>query len=625
MDLTALASAAFLGGLLTGLAGWRAVARAQARGAEAVAGSQAVSAELEAVRRAEERHSLAVQAAGAGLFDWDLASGRVVYSPYWKAMLGLAEGDVGERIDDWFQRVHPDDFDWLAAGLAGYGEDALELEYRMRTGADEWRWMQCRARLVRGPSAQVARIVGWQFDIHQRKSAEVQLLHDAFHDMLTGLPNRGVFIDRLRKVLAHVQREPSRGFAVFLVDLDRFKAINDSVGRSAGDSMLVELAGRLKPLLQPTETLTRLGGQFAILVDEVLDEGDVTSVVRRVHQAFGRPCRMGDQDVFITATLGIALGAPGYADPEEVLRDAAIALARAKARGVGGHEVFDQAQNDRVADFLRLESQLRRALEAGAELELFYQPVVRLQDGRLAGFEALMRWRHPERGLVSPVEFIPLAEETGLIVPLGRFALEQACRQLAAWQREGLAAPDQFVSVNVSGRQLVAPGFMQSVREVLKSTGADPTRIKLEITESVIMDEPQRVNDLLHQLRQMNLRLAIDDFGTGYSSLSYLHAFPLDTLKIDRSFVIAMTGATETREIVRIIAELAHSLKLDVIAEGIETPDDLRALRALGCEYGQGYLFGRPAPAAAAGALLAQAADPAAAPWAELDPLRAAG
>lgn len=458
---------------------------------------------------------------------------------------------------------------------------------------------------LRGPEGDLRGRVVTATDVTERKSLEEQLLHDAFHDSLTGLPNRALFMDRLGQSLRHAQRRRERLFAVLFLDLDRFKLVNDSLGHGAGDRLLVEIARRLEACIRPGDTAARLGGdEFTVLLEDVRDGADAAQVAERIQREIRRPVTLGGHEVFTSASIGIALSATGYDRPEDLLRDADIAMYRAKAKGGSRHEAFDPTMHARAVALLKMETDLRRAIDRG-EFTVHYQPIVSLRDGRIAGFEALVRWNHPHRGLVLPMEFIRMAEETGLVVDIDRWVLREACRQLHEWHRRYPDARPLSVSVNLSGRHFAQPDLAEHLRRTLRATGLQGDCLGLEITESVLLDTTEASNEALHELRRDGTRLYLDDFGTGYSSLSYLHRFPIDALKIDRSFVTSLRPGGQGQEIVRTIMSLAQNLDIHVVAEGVETPEQLAALKALRCEYAQGYAFSPPLPGGEAEALLA--------------------
>lgn len=431
-------------------------------------------------------------------------------------------------------------------------------------------------------------------DITDRKQAEERLLHDAFHDALTGLPNRALFIDHLKLTIAQSKRNKSRQFAVLFLDLDRFKVVNDSLGHIIGDQLLVGIARRLELCLREGDTVARVGGdEFTILLDDLVEENEAEFIAERIQQEVGTPFFLGGREVFTTVSIGIAPSARGYDQPDEMLRDADTAMYRAKSLGKARHEVFDEAMHALAVNLLQMETDLRRAQERN-EFIVEYQPIVSLTDFRVSGFEALVRWQHPERGLISPIDFIPVAEEGGQILQIGQWVLRQACLDMRGWQERFPADPPLFVTVNLSAKQFAQPDLIEQVKESLDTSNLDPNCLKLEITESVVMDDIEKGTAMLFQLRALGVRLSIDDFGTGYSSLSYLHRFPIDTLKIDRSFVTRIVNDKENIEIVRTILMLAENLGMDVVAEGVETQEQMALLRQLSCQSGQGYFFSRP-------------------------------
>ncbi|HEY9750136.1 MAG TPA: EAL domain-containing protein [Allocoleopsis sp.] len=506
----------------------------------------------------------------------------------------------------WLEVVHPDDLKRVwAATQALHKKKKIELEYRILHPDGSVRWLYERRWVIRDARGQVVRIDGIATDITERKWMEAQLVHDAYHDALTGLPNRSLFIDRLKQAIARTRRRSHHAFAVLFLDLDRFKVINDSLGHLVGDQLLVAIAERLAKCLDPAHTIARLGGdEFTILLDPMEAANDATTVAEQIHQALQQPFNLNGHEVFTTASIGVAFSGTGYVQPEEVLRDADAALYHAKEQGKARFAVFDTTMHHQAMSLLQLEMALRWAIER-QELRVFYQPIVSLTTGRIVGFEALVRWIHPERGLVSPAEFIPVAEETGLIVAIGQGVLIESCQQLRQWQTQFPTASALTISVNLSSRQFSQPDLVEQVAQVLQETGLSPQSLKLEITESGIMNNAESAA-LLRQLQTLKVQLCIDDFGTGYSSLSRLRQFPIHTLKIDRSFVGTMRESVEDAEVVQAIITLAHNLGMDVVAEGIETPEQLAHLRRLHCEQGQGYLFSKPLNSQAAEALLAE-------------------
>ncbi|QIN80401.1 EAL domain-containing protein [Rubrobacter marinus] len=467
-------------------------------------------------------------------------------------------------------------------------------------------------RLLRpqGPRGLPLHRQGFMLDVTERKGLEEQLEHEAFHDTLTGLPNRALFMDRLAHALTGTERG-GESLAVLFLDLDNFKVVNDSLGHEEGDELLVEIARRLRGSLRPGDTAARLGGdEFCVLLEDIAGEEEAVRVVGRLEEAFSAPIRMAGQEVHVSASVGIAIGSGATyrqgKDAEALLRDADLAMYEAKARGRNKHVVYDPSMNARARARLRRENDLRRAIER-EELAVYYQPKVDLRTGSISGFEALVRWESPERGIVPPDEFIALAEETALIFPVGRWVLEEACRQAKEWREEyGAVGDDLSVAVNVSARQLQQEqgGIVEEVERVLALTGLEAGCLHLEITESVLMEDvPQNISTLA-RLKALGVHVEIDDFGTGYSSLAYLKRFPVDGLKMDKSFVEKLDSDEESAAIVEAMIMLARALDLEVIAEGVETPAQLARLRSLGCDVAQGYHFGRPVEAMAATGIL---------------------
>lgn len=495
-----------------------------------------------------------------------------------------------------------------AAAIADGIRDVVELrsneysrEYPYHTD-EEKRWFS--VRVTRFGDSSPIRVVVAHEDITQRKAAEEQLLHEAYHDALTGLPNRTLFTDRLKQALARSKRCESSLFAVLFLDLDGFKIINDSLGHMVGDQLLMTIGRRLSAGLRDGDTIARFGGdEFAVLVNDIKDNTDALRLADRIQKDLAIPFHLGGHEVFTSASIGIALSASGYDQPIELLRDADTAMYRAKTLGKAHHVVFDKAMHTSVVARLRLETDLRRAVER-QEFRLEYQPIVALDSGRLTGFEALVRWNHPDRGPVSPVEFIPAAEETGLIIPLDLWVLREACRQMSLWKSRFAPDAPWTMSVNLSSHHFSQPDLLEHIDQVLQDAELDARSLRLEITESVIMGHAESATALLRQLKERGVGLSMDDFGTGYSSLSYLHKFSFDILKIDRSFVSRIGPQGEHSEIVATIVALAHNLGMRVVAEGVETAEQREQLRALSCQYGQGYFFSRPISAAAAEKLL---------------------
>lgn len=484
--------------------------------------------------------------------------------------------------------------------------EAVRAEIILYRKNETYFWVDVNMVPIRNEQGQVTHFVSVMREVTERKLVEEQLRRNAFHDPLTGLPNRLLFMERLTQTIERVKRDRDYHFAVLFLDLDRFKVINDSLGHMVGDQLLVSIARRLEACLSHEDTVARLGGdEFTILLENIRHDEDATKVAERVQQALSAPFNLSGHEVFTSASIGITLSSTSFDRPEDLLRGADIAMYRAKAQGKACHEVFDTDMHTRVVALMQLENDLRRAVER-QEFELYYQPIVSLSSGRIAGFEALVRWAHPEQGMISPVKFIPIAEETGIIIPLGQWVLREACRQLKEWQDERVYEPPLTVSVNLSSRQFSQQSLIGQIQQVLTDTGMKANCLKLEITESAIMENTESAMDMLLQLKAMGIQLSVDDFGTGYSSLGYLYRFPMDLLKIDQSFVSRVDTDGEKLELVRTITTLAWNLGMDVVAEGVETTKQLAQLKALKCEYGQGYLFSKPLNKAEATQLLQQ-------------------
>jgi diguanylate cyclase (GGDEF)-like protein/PAS domain S-box-containing protein len=561
------------------------------------------------LRRSEERYALAASAANDGIWDWDLDEGTVYFSPRWKALLGCAEDFDGDRPAAWFDLVHPEDVELLRLEIDNHlagRTPHFQNEHRMQHAGGEWRWVVARGAATRDAAGKPTRMAGSMSDITARHEAEQQLTHRALHDALTGLPNRTLFMDRLSQRLARAKRAPDRQCAVLFVDIDGFKMVNDARSHAVGDRLLEALAQRLSDAVRGGDTVARLGGdEFTVLLDEVDSPAEARRTAQRLQDQIAAGFEVSNHDLDLTASIGIAPGDPALT-AAEIVRNADIAMYAAKQRGRGCCELFDASMRRKILSRVSLESDLRRAVH-DAELQTFFQPIVDLDDARITGFEALARWP-AGRPPVPPADFIPIAEEAGLIRPLGLLVLSTACRALARWRKEGLVDPDVTVSVNVSSRQLVEGSLVEDLRAVLDDAKLPAQNLVLELTESTLIDSPERMRSLLQQILEVGVGIQLDDFGTGYSSLTLLHHFPGDTLKIDRSFVTTVDKRDESNAIIRSISGLAHQLGLSVIAEGIEDERQVDRLREVGCEFGQGFYFARPMPPPHVEALLATSA-----------------
>ena len=553
-----------------------------------------------------ERRALALTGAGDMIWDWDVSADKVFTSPETEAALGLKHGALEGPAAKWLDILHQADRDRFRATLDSVLEQRrgrVVQDFRMRTADGHYLWFALRARPVVGSDGEVVRLVGTISDVTEFKTAEERLLHDAVHDNLTGLPNRELFLDRLKAVLGLAKLDAALRPTVLVIDLDRFKQVNDSVGMAVGDSILLTLARRLGRLIKPQDTLARLAGdQFGMILLSERDSARITAFAETIRKTLRAPITFRDREIFLTTSIGMALGGDGPEHAEDVLKDAELAMFHAKRTGGDRIDVFKDAMRARKSDRLSVESDLRRALERD-EIAILYQPIVRLEDRAVAGFEALARWNHPRLGRLSPAEFIHIAEETGLIVELGLFILDRTARQLSTWQRTARHRDPLFASVNVSSRQLLRHDLIQDLRTVLARAPLTRGSLKLELTESTVMENPEQAAQILQRIRDLGAGLALDDFGTGYSSLAYLQRLPFDTIKIDQSFV--RMSAKGTRPVIlRSMIALAHDLGMDVVAEGAETDSDAVELFQLGCEYAQGFAFGEPLSAERARALL---------------------
>jgi diguanylate cyclase (GGDEF)-like protein/PAS domain S-box-containing protein len=578
--------------------------------------NDALEARVVELHQTQERYALAVRGANDGIWDWDLINDRLHFSERWKAILGHADGEIGASPAEWITRVHPDDVARVQAALdahlsarTGHFED----EHRIRHRDGTYRWVVSRGVAIRSAGGRATRMAGSMSDITDRKRAEHRLRHDALHDALTGLPNRTLFLDRLTRSLMRSERNRAHRCAVLFLDLDRFKLVNDSFSHASGDELLVTLAGRLSASVRPADTVARLSGdEFTILLDEIDGADEAAAVARRALAAIEHPVRIDDRELFVTASIGIALSEPGV-DAATLLRNADIAMYDAKRHGKARWALFNAGMHRRVLSQLHVETELRSALDEG-RLRVFYQPIVDLQGGEIVGVEALARWPAGQPA-IGPDVFVPVAEETGLIRPLGSFVLKEACRRLSEWRDRGTAGHGVTVSVNISRWQLTEPGLVVDVDNALTAAGLPADALRLEITESTMVTEPDRLRAALEELEQLGVRTHIDDFGTGHSSLAVLQHFPGDTLKIDRSFIATLNEDEGSEAIVRATIALAKNLGLRTTAEGVETQAQRDKLAALGCDFAQGYLFSMPLDGADAEPLLRS--------WSAVRPVRA--
>lgn len=555
----------------------------------------------EALRESKECYELAARAANDGLWDWNLKTGSMYFSPRWQSMLGFEDEEIIATPLTWFSLVHAEDRRQLEAKINAHldgNTPHFECEYRIQHRDGSFRWMLSRGMALLDLAGKAYRMAGSQSDITAKKIAEAQLTHEAFHDTLTDLPNRALFQNRLLQTIQVVQARKEHLFAVLFLDLDRFKTINDSLGHLAGDQLLIAVSKRLLGMVRPSDTVARLGGdEFAILLPEIHSSQEAIHIAERIQNELPHPFNISGQEVFSTASVGIALSTSGHQRPEQFLRDADLAMYHAKASGKARYEIYDAEMHEKTVGHMRLETDLRKAIERN-EFELYYQPILDLAENRITGFEGLIRWHHPSRGLLLPGEFIAMAEETGMITAIGKWALQEGGRQLNLWQSQFREESPLTLNLNFSSKEFTSL-LLKQITRIKQEIELAPDSLRLEITESTIMGNPEATAALLTQLKAAGVGLHIDDFGTGYSSLSYLHQFPIDALKIDRSFVSKMLADRDHLEIIKTIISLAHSLNMQVIAEGVETVEELNTLRALGCEYVQGYYISRPIGATA--------------------------
>ncbi len=561
--------------------------------------------------RGEDHYSLAARATNDGYWDWDLKTGRIHYSTRWKSMLGFHEAEIDCDPDAWLGRVHPEDTALLRSILQDHLSGRVphfEAEYRILHKDGHYRWMLSRGLAARDDGGVAVRMAGAQTDITQRKQSEERLIFRAFHDELTGLANRTLLTERLRDALERLRAGENNPFAVLFLDLDRFKNINDSLGHLVGDELLKSVANRLRSETQSEQMVARLGGdEFAILLENVKSPIDALRVSNTIRKKFRGAFKLDGREIFITPSIGVAWGRKTYEKPEDLLRDADIAMYQAKKQGRNCCEVFAKKMHSRAVDLLQLENDLHRAIQ-NDELLMHYQPIVCLKTNEVIGLEALIRWDHPEQGLLFPKDFLGVAEESGLIVPLSWWALEEAARKTKAWVEEFGFEGAFSVSVNLAGRQVLQLDLVQKVTEILAQQKLDAKFIHLEITEGVLMQHADSSVGRLAELQKRGLQLHLDDFGTGYSSLSYLDRFPFDALKIDRSFISKLDAKGENWKIVRAMVDLAHNLGMQVIVEGLETLQQIELMKTLRCEFGQGYYFSPPVDQQAVEAMLQEKA-----------------
>jgi diguanylate cyclase (GGDEF)-like protein/PAS domain S-box-containing protein len=544
-----------------------------------------------------------------GLWEWQLTTNRVNYSRQWKATLGYDEDEIGSSPNEWFNRIHPEDAEQLHATILDHLSGltpSFKGQHRILGGDGVYRWVQSRGQVVFGEDGKPGSIFGSLTDIGSSKQLEDGFKHSAYHDTLTGLPNRIMFLKRLKRMLDRCQRGDGSPFALLILDIDRFKNINDTYGQPVGDKLLEDFARTLKNTLRPEDVIARLGGdEFAILLDNMRGYNEAIIAADRLRAALAEHYEIEGQEIFVSASLGIAHSQEQCDQPEDLFRNAEAALYQAKVQGRGGFEVFDREMLGPITALSRVETGLHKAIERN-EFAVHYQPIISLLNYRIVGFEALLRWQHPAQGLILPNDFIPIAEETGQIVQVDNWVLSEAARQVCRWQSRFPSGNPLTVSVNISGRRFLQKDLVEYIKEVLVDTGARPESLKLEITESSLIENIDMATTTLKKIKDLGLQVSLDDFGKGYSSFNYLHQFPVDTLKIDHSFVSTM-NTPKNLQIVGSMISLASSLGLKVVAEGVENGEQIIKLNAMDCDFVQGFLFSRPLTELAANKLLLEA------------------
>jgi len=563
-----------------------------------------------ALRESRERYALAVEGARDGIWDWDLNTNRIYFSPRWKAMLNYKDDEIGDHPDEWLDRVHPEDLTQLISELDAHQKNRskyFENEHRIQIRGGEYRWMLTRGVAVCDDGGKAYRMAGSLTDISERHHAEEQLLYKALHDALTNLPNRTYFMRLLQRALAKTKNYEDNEIAVLFIDIDRYKVVNDSLGHLVGDQLLIGVARRLERCLRPGDSVARLGGdEFTVFLDNINGVRDTTYIADRILKKISKPFIIGGHEIFITGSIGIVLSSSGYNQPEDMLRDADLAMYQAKSKGKDRFEIFDMDMHTKAVAQMSLEMDMRYAIERQA-FDVYYQPIISLLNGQITGFEALARW-HKNGGYISPDQFIPAAEESGLISAIGEQVMRAACRQLRDWQQQGLARNGVNISINFSGKQFAQADIVHRIKDILDETSLQGRYLQIEITESAILENSKSLTRNLAMLKDLGITISMDDFGTGYASLSNLYQLPFDNLKVDRSFISGNLQNSKDQkdkvELIRTIISMAHNLGISVIAEGVETEELLQHLQNFNCEYAQGYYFSPAVNKDAAGQLL---------------------
>jgi diguanylate cyclase (GGDEF)-like protein/PAS domain S-box-containing protein len=564
----------------------------------------------QALVKVKERYALAVAGANDCIWDWDAATGEAYFSPRWNELIGLPADAEVKGLDAWLARTHPEDVAELRRLMRPdpHAERRhFEHEHRLRHESGDYIWVYARGVILTAADGQVTRMAGSISSIAKRKETESELIHRALHDPLTGLPNRVLFIDRLQQALRRFKRNNELRFAVLYFDLDRFKFVNDSLGHSAGDSLLVSIARRLLSVIRPGDTVARMGGdEFAVLVSDMVDESDTSQVAERIHNLFQQEFSIAGRGMYTSASIGVAVVTREYQSPEELLRDADLAMYRAKRSETENTVIFDATMHQAAISRLNMETDLRRA-EARGEFVVYYQPIFSVSDQRIVSFEALLRWAHPERGLLSPESFLAVVEDTGRLASLSWWVLEQACLQARAWREVFVNGTRLGMSVNVSASMFRGEHAAQRLKNIVNDTGMAPADLSLELTERDCLAHETATEATLAELQRFGVRIQMDDFGTGYSSLTYLQRCSLDTLKIDRSFIQNLETEKESHAIIKTIVGLGRMLDINVVAEGVESEAQLETLAALECPEAQGFWFSHPVSASDAAQLLEHA------------------
>jgi diguanylate cyclase (GGDEF)-like protein/PAS domain S-box-containing protein len=557
----------------------------------------------------QERYALATAGANDCIWDWEADTGQAYFSPRWQEMLGLPTEQNALSLDDWFVRVHPEDVAELRRLMGGKqpgAERHFEHEHRLRHHNGEYLWVFARGVILADEEGRSVRMAGSISSIAKRKETEHELIHRALHDALTGLPNRVLFTDRLQQALRRYKRNNEQRFAVLYFDLDRFKFVNDSLGHSAGDSLLVSIARRLLSVIRPGDSVARLGGdEFAVLVSDIDDESDTTLVAERIHRLFDQEFSIAGRGMYTSASIGVAVAAPQYRSPDEMLRDADLAMYRAKRSTAESTVIFDTTMHQAAISRLNMETDLRRAVSRG-EFVVHYQPIVTLNDRRIVAFEALLRWMHPKNGMLEPSSFLAVMEDSGMLINLSWWVMEQACDQARQWRALFVNGSSLGMCVNVSAGMFRAKNSAQRLKGIVSAAGIAPGDLCLELTERDCMDHEEATHAALEEIREFGVKIHMDDFGTGYSSLSYLQRCAYDTVKIDRSFVHGIDSEENSAAVIKTIVGLGRMLNMNVVAEGVESKSQFDALVSMDCPEAQGFLFSKPVTSTEAGELIRQ-------------------